>query len=47
MKSAEQKAKNVPAIRFAGFDDEWVNKIFRESFTYLQNNTLSRAKLNS
>lgn len=47
MKSAEQKAKNVPAIRFAGFDDEWVNKIFRESFTYLQNNTLSRAELNS
>lgn len=24
MKSAEQKAKKVPAIRFAGFDDEWV-----------------------
>lgn len=47
MKSAEQKAKNVPAIRFAGFDNEWVNKIFRESFTYLQNNTLSRAELNS
>jgi type I restriction enzyme S subunit len=26
MKSAEQKAKNVPAIRFAGFEDEWVEK---------------------
>lgn len=26
MKSAEQKAKKVPAIRFAGFDDEWVEK---------------------
>lgn len=24
MKSAEQKAKKVPAIRFAGFEDEWV-----------------------
>ena len=24
MKSAEQKAKKVPTIRFAGFDDEWV-----------------------
>lgn len=47
MKSAEQKAKKVPAIRFAGFEDKWVNKIFRESFTYLQNNTLSRAELNS
>lgn len=47
MKSAEQKAKNVPTIRFASFEDEWVNKIFGESFTYLQNNTLSRAELNS
>ena len=26
MKSAEQKAKKVPAIRFASFDDEWVEK---------------------
>ena len=26
MKSAEQKAKNVPAIRFAVFDDAWVEK---------------------
>lgn len=26
MKSAEQKAKKVPTIRFAGFDDEWVEK---------------------
>lgn len=26
MKSAEQNAKNVPAIRFAGFDDAWVEK---------------------
>ena len=24
MKSAEQKAKKVPSIRFAGYDDEWV-----------------------
>lgn len=47
MKTIEQKAKKVPAIRFAGFDGEWVNKIFGESFTYLQNNTLSRAELNS
>lgn len=47
MKTIEQKAKKVPAIRFAGFEDEWVEKIFGESFTYLQNNTLSRAELNS
>lgn len=26
MKTIEQKAKKVPAIRFAGFDDEWVEK---------------------
>lgn len=26
MKTIEQKAKNVPAIRFAGFDDAWVEK---------------------
>ena len=26
MKSAEQKAKKVPTIRFAGFEDEWVEK---------------------
>ena len=26
MKSAEQKAKKVPAIRFASFDDAWVEK---------------------
>ncbi len=47
MKTIEQKAKKVPTIRFVGFEDEWVNKIFGESFTYLQNNTLSRAELNS
>ena len=26
MKSAEQKAKKVPAMRFASFDDAWVEK---------------------
>lgn len=26
MKTIEQKAKKVPTIRFAGFDDEWVEK---------------------
>lgn len=30
MKSAEQKAKNVPAIRFAGFDDEWEKLSFAD-----------------
>ena len=30
MKSAEQKAKKVPAIRFAGFDDEWEKLSFAD-----------------
>lgn len=33
MKSAEQKAKKVPTIRFAGFDDEWVEKKFGDTIT--------------
>ena len=33
MKSAEQKAKKVPAIRFAGFEDEWVEKKLSELAT--------------
>ena len=30
MKSAEQKAKKVPTIRFAGFDDEWEKLSFAD-----------------
>lgn len=30
MKSAEQKAKKVPAIRFTGFDDEWEKLSFAD-----------------
>ena len=30
MKTIEQKAKNVPAIRFAGFDDEWKKLSFAD-----------------
>ena len=30
MKTIEQKAKNVPAIRFAGFDDEWEKMSFAD-----------------
>lgn len=33
MKTIEQKAKKVPAIRFAGFDDEWVEKKLSELAT--------------
>ncbi|MFR9546121.1 MAG: restriction endonuclease subunit S [Rikenellaceae bacterium] len=38
--------KNIPAIRFAGFDGEWRTKDFSDSFNPLRNNTLSRADLN-
>lgn len=33
MKSAEQKAKKVPTMRFAGFEDEWVEKKFGDTIT--------------
>ena len=33
MKSAEQKAKKVPTIRFADFEDEWVEKKFGDTIT--------------
>lgn len=39
MKSAEQKAKKVPAIRFVGFDDEWVEKKLSESLILLKDGT--------
>ena len=39
MKSAEQKAKKVPTIRFAGFDDEWVEKKLSESLILLKDGT--------
>ncbi len=34
-----------PEIRFAGFTDPWEQRKFSETFTTLQNNTLSRAEL--
>ena len=37
--------KTVPAIRFAGFTDAWEQRKFCDTFTALQNNTLSRAEL--
>lgn len=33
MKTIEQKAKKVPTIRFAGFEDEWVEKKFGDTIT--------------
>ncbi len=35
----------TPSIRFAGFTDAWEQREFGETFTFLQNNTLSRADL--
>ena len=37
---------NKPNIRFEGFTDDWEQRKFYETFTGLQNNTLSRAELN-
>ena len=36
---------DTPSIRFAGFTDAWEQREFGETFTFLQNNTLSRADL--
>lgn len=35
-----------PSVRFKGFTDEWEERKFAEVYSYLQNNTLSRAELN-
>lgn len=40
------KNKNVPIIRFKGFVEEWEEEPFSETFSPLNNNTLSRADLN-
>lgn len=36
---------NKPQIRFKGFEDEWQTSNFKNTFTILKNNTLSRAFL--
>ncbi|TJX13064.1 restriction endonuclease subunit S [Tissierella creatinini] len=41
-----ENKKNVPKIRFPGFTGAWEQRKFSEVFTYLQNNSLSRADLN-
>ncbi len=38
--------KNIPGIRFKGFDESWLSKSFSETFTAIPNNSLSRADLN-
>lgn len=37
---------NIPHIRFMGFSDQWSKKDLDATFSFLQNNTLSRADLN-
>ncbi|MCG8722631.1 restriction endonuclease subunit S [Tenacibaculum finnmarkense] len=41
-----QNKKNIPALRFRGFNEEWEVESFDKSFTGISNNTLSRDKLN-
>lgn len=41
-----RKGSNTPEIRFSEFTDAWEQNSFSETFTYLQNNSLSRANLN-
>ncbi len=40
-----KNGETVPEVRFAGFTDAWEQREFGETFTFLQNNTLSRADL--
>ncbi|OEE71066.1 hypothetical protein A1OO_22090 [Enterovibrio norvegicus FF-33] len=38
--------QTVPELRFAGFSGDWFKQSFSDCFTYLSNNSLSRAELN-
>lgn len=40
------KKRKKPEIRFAGYETEWIEKKFDETFDILSNNTLSRDALN-
>ena len=45
MKTVEQKAKRVPSIRFAGFDDEWVEKKLGEMASFSKGMGYSKGDL--
>ena len=45
MKTIEQKAKKVPTIRFAGFDDEWVEKKLGEMASFSKGMGYSKGDL--
>ena len=38
---------NVPKLRFPEYEEEWVQKSVKDTFLFLQNNTLSRAELDT
>jgi type I restriction enzyme S subunit len=40
------KTKKRPELRFRGFTKEWEERKFSKTFSYIPNNTLSRAELN-
>ena len=42
-----ERKERKPELRFKGFDGEWEEEKFSSVFSYLQNNTLSRAELTS
>lgn len=42
-----QNGACVPEIRFSGFTDAWEQRKFKDTFDFLQNNSLSRAELSS
>lgn len=40
-----KKNNKTPKLRFSGYTDDWEQRKFKNTFDYLQNNTLSRAGL--
>ena len=46
MRNKLEEKNNIPQIRFKNFDENWEVKEFKEIFSNLPNNTLSRAELN-
>ena len=43
--SSNSLGERVPKLRFPGFEGEWDFELFSDLFTFLSNNTLSRAEL--
>ena len=42
-----REGESVPRLRFPGFTTTWKQQKFKDTFTMMQNNTLSRADLNN